>query len=67
MSARLHDIAHERNRRLERADANISRCGECGAWQWRAVCTTDHDKARVELDASEDASLDVLLGRVWAS
>ena len=63
----LYDIAHERNRRLERADANISRCGECGAWQWRAVCTTDHDTARVGLDASEDAGLDELLAKVWAS
>lgn len=43
MSARLHQLAHERNRRLERADANISRCPECGAWQWRNACRVDHD------------------------
>ena len=39
----LYDVAAQRARRLERGDANISRCPCCGAWMWRAVCTTGHD------------------------
>lgn len=67
MSARLHDLATERNRRLERADRNISRCPECGAWQWRNLCTTDHDRAWTALDEAEDAGLDELLARVMGA
>mgnify|MGYP006199943381 CR=1 FL=1 len=40
----LYDVAEQRNRRLERADAHISRCGECGAWTWMGVCRVDHDR-----------------------
>lgn len=64
---RLYHVAEQRNRRLERADRNISRCPECGAWQWRNVCTTDHDRAWIALDEAEDAGLDELLARVMGA
>ena len=52
----LHHVAEQRNRRLERADRNISRCPECGAWQWRNVCTVDHEAMRAAIDT----------GRFWS-
>lgn len=33
-------LNEERDRRLTRADAKISRCPHCGAWTWRGRCTT---------------------------